>query len=337
MTKIYLIRHGEAEGNVFRRLQGRYDSMITPNGFRQIEALARRFEHIPVDAVYASDLTRTQLTSRAVWQPKHLPLHLEPRFREVGGGCWENLPFGWLEWSEPEKNDAFSHHPKSWHVEGSEPYEHYTGRFLTALDEVADAHEGQTVAIFSHGMVLRGSLQELFFGGDENAIAHCENTAVTCVTRENGKYTLEFLNDASHITPEISTLGRQMWWRGDGKKDFNMWFRDGTDADRPLLEKLNFQPEAGQKIRISQLGGDATGALAVRENRLEFFGLLPEFRGLGLSAQLLGESVALARAGGYPVLTAGRLPEDPAAARLLQKYGFAGNPPAASIDPKQQL
>ena len=40
MTDLYLIRHAEAEGNVFRRLQGQYDSMITANGMRQIAALA---------------------------------------------------------------------------------------------------------------------------------------------------------------------------------------------------------------------------------------------------------------------------------------------------------
>jgi bisphosphoglycerate-dependent phosphoglycerate mutase len=56
MTKIYLIRHAEAEGNLYRRAQGQYDSLITPRGELQIAALERRFEPIGVDAVYASDL-----------------------------------------------------------------------------------------------------------------------------------------------------------------------------------------------------------------------------------------------------------------------------------------
>ena len=40
MTTIYLIRHAEAEGNIFRRLHGQYNSNVTPNGMRQIAALA---------------------------------------------------------------------------------------------------------------------------------------------------------------------------------------------------------------------------------------------------------------------------------------------------------
>ena len=38
MTNIYLIRHAEAEGNLYRRIQGQYNSKITPLGEKQILA-----------------------------------------------------------------------------------------------------------------------------------------------------------------------------------------------------------------------------------------------------------------------------------------------------------
>lgn len=88
MTKIYLIRHAEAEGNIYRRMHGQYDSRITPNGMRQIAALEKRFEAIPVDACYASDLNRTCVTARAIYRAKGLPLRPDARFREVGVGRW---------------------------------------------------------------------------------------------------------------------------------------------------------------------------------------------------------------------------------------------------------
>ena len=43
MTTIYLIRHAEADGNLYRRAHGWYDSVITDRGYRQIAALAKRF------------------------------------------------------------------------------------------------------------------------------------------------------------------------------------------------------------------------------------------------------------------------------------------------------
>ena len=34
MTRIYIVRHAEAEGNLYRRIHGWYDSPITENGKR---------------------------------------------------------------------------------------------------------------------------------------------------------------------------------------------------------------------------------------------------------------------------------------------------------------
>lgn len=318
MTRIYLIRHAEAEGNVYRRLQGQYDSMITPNGFAQIRALARRFSEIPVDAIYASDLTRTCLTARAICDTKHLPLHTDRRLREMKVGVWENLPFGYLAHIEPEKHRDFSRRPDIWQVEGSETLAEYTGRFSAALDEIAQKHDGQTVAVFSHGMVLRGVLQTLFFPNDRNAVEHCENTAVSCVRYENGNYALELLNDASHISSEISTLGRQMWWRGDETKDFNLRYRDATPEDLPFLQSLGFPPQEGQRIRIALRSDTVVGAVATCRDELVFLGLAAEHRGIGLAPQLLGEAVSIARDGGFESLCLRRSTTE----KLFARYGF---------------
>ena len=42
MTTIYLIRHAEAEGNLYRIAQGQHDSNLTDRGWRQVEA--RQYE-----------------------------------------------------------------------------------------------------------------------------------------------------------------------------------------------------------------------------------------------------------------------------------------------------
>ena len=336
MTTLYLIRHAEAEGNVFRRLQGHYNAMITPNGRKQIAALARRFEDVPIDAVYASDLSRTCCTAGAIYLPKHLPLHKDPRFRELYCGCWENLPFGWLDHVDPERNHAFTRRPRDWYVDGSERFTDYTGRFLEAMGEVAERHDGQTVAIFSHGMVMRGVLQRLFFPEKDN-LGHSENTAVTKLVYENGTYRLEYLNDDSHIPYEISTLGRQEWWRGGDHRDFNMWYRDPAPEDDDLLRGLRC--ESGI-VRVSMIVDRPTGAVSLEllpdeTARLHGLALLPEHRGKGLSAQLLGEAVSIARAAGKRLLTLERLSDEPAAKRLFDEYGLTerGMPllPAADL------
>ena len=75
MTRIYLVRHAQSEGNLYRRAHGRYDSLVTPQGYAQLEALKRRFADIPVDVVYASPLFRTRTTAAAICGPKHIPMY----------------------------------------------------------------------------------------------------------------------------------------------------------------------------------------------------------------------------------------------------------------------
>ena len=36
MTTVYLIRHAEAEGNVYRRCHGQYDALLTTRAYEQL-------------------------------------------------------------------------------------------------------------------------------------------------------------------------------------------------------------------------------------------------------------------------------------------------------------
>lgn len=120
MTQIYLIRHAEAEGNLYRRIHGWYNSLITENGYRQIAALADRFRNIKIDAVYASDLFRTMTTARAVYEPKGLPLYTNVGLREVHMGWWEDHPWGEIARIDREELALFNATSPDWKVEGGE-------------------------------------------------------------------------------------------------------------------------------------------------------------------------------------------------------------------------
>ena len=225
MTEIYLVRHGEAEGNVFRRIHGQYDSLLTPRGLRQVKCVEKRFENIRVDACYSSDLTRTSLTARSIYVPKGLKLHRDPRFREVGLGEWEDLPFGWLDKFEPKEMWNFNNDPIHWTAPGAETFDDYTQRFLEGMEEAAQDHDGGTIAIFAHGAVIRGVLMRLFFGNDFSKLPYCDNTGVCKLTYEKGRFDREFVNDNSHLPEELSTFAMQRWWRSTGnREDVNFYY-----------------------------------------------------------------------------------------------------------------
>ena len=51
MTTLYLVRHAEAEGNVYRRCHGQYDSLPTHRAPAELACLAERCAEGPLDAV----------------------------------------------------------------------------------------------------------------------------------------------------------------------------------------------------------------------------------------------------------------------------------------------
>ena len=155
MTTIYLIRHAEAEGNLYRRIHGWYNSLITENGYRQIKALEERFRDIPVDAVYSSDLFRTMTTARAIYRAKNLPLHTIPGLRELNLGDWEDETFGKVRRMDPHQMDLFNRTDPKWEVENAENFFQLGDRLYDTVRRLAEKHPDQTIALFSHGMALR--------------------------------------------------------------------------------------------------------------------------------------------------------------------------------------
>ena len=221
-TKIYLIRHAEAEGNLYRRSQGQFNSNVTSLGRLQIAALAERFRGTELDALWSSDLYRTQSTAAAIQKyHQELPMQLDQRLREINVGVWEDTPWGNLAVDWPEEMEHFSHDPARWSVPGGEPYEEVRERMLAALRDIGAQLPGKTVAAISHGLAIRSVICFLLGVPSKRIgeVPYGDNTAVTLVTVEDGNVSLAWYNDASHLDDGgLSTYARQSWWRKSAEK-----------------------------------------------------------------------------------------------------------------------
>ena len=147
MTEIYIIRHAQAEGNLYRMMQGNWDGDVTPLGLRQIDALAERFRHVKIDALYSSDLYRTRVTASAITRWHSVPMQLDARLREIHMGSWETEFFGNLEYRCPEKLHEFIFEPDRFSLDGAETYAQVAHRTSEALREIAGNNPGRTVAV----------------------------------------------------------------------------------------------------------------------------------------------------------------------------------------------
>lgn len=288
MTTIYLIRHAEAEGNLCRRMHGQFDSNLTRNGLRQLSWLRKRFESVKLDACYCSDLTRAANTAQAVCDACGLEYRVDPGFREVGIGIWEDVPFGYLNTFHGLKMTQFGRDPVNWTVTGSETYRQYVTRFLESMEYAARRHDGGTIAIVSHSIVMRNALKVLF---PNESFSRSANTSVTCLVYDHGIYTAQYFNDSSHMDPAFCLHTRQKWWQQDGAQgDDTFWYQAGIQK----VEGLH--PTNSQYVYTVLEDHRPVGYVCISEEdtetgRLDYLGLTEAYRGYDLSVQLLGQAI----------------------------------------------
>lgn len=360
MTTIYIIRHAEAEGNLYRRVQGHYDGKITPRGRKQIAALAERFRDIKIDAIYASDLSRTQETAGAILKYHALPLHIDPRLKEVCMGVWENETWGDVEIEYPEQLAKFSSDPDEWQVEGSERFEHVGDRMLEVTHELAKKHEGETIALVSHGMAIR-ALHCRVLGvpsRDVKVVPHGDNTCVSLYTYENEKLVPQFRNDNSHLTEGLSTFSRQSWWKKDSGRDkINLRFAPlnlqkdaeyyikcytdswlcvygdelGFDSDVYLREAKRHSEKDEACVARAISDGESVGLVELDLERakadnacwISLFYLDEAHRGLDFGPQLLGYAANIATRKGFSRLRLSVSEDNEHAIGFYKHFGFA--------------
>ena len=302
MTRLYLIRHAEAEGNLYRIAHGHYDSLITERGYKQIAALRDRFADIHVDAVYASDLFRTRTTARAIYEPKGLTLHTTPAFREVGIGVWEGHTWQELAMTEPEELHRFNRDMRQWHVEGGETVEGVLTRYIPALQRIAEEYDGKTVAVFSHGTALRlvlGTLQGLTME-EINQTRHADNTAVSMLEYEKGQFRVIYRDDNSHLmASDLSTLARQAWWKDKRMAEKGEYYAPMTDRDRAVLNQHGGNvPSEGRVIAVRYEDEPIGGVQMLPGGVIGWYWLRPDWRGKRLGVPPLGQAVQYFRAQG---------------------------------------
>ena len=325
MTTIYIIRHAEAEGNRYRRIHGQYNSVVTARGWKQIAALARRFSNTHIDAVYSSDLTRTRMTASSIYKTHGLPLHTTTRLREVCMGVWEDEPWGEAEQKEPEQLYCFNYDPENWTVEGREDIYSLRERIKSVILDIAASHDGETVAVFTHGCAIRAFIS--YVKGDTpkqlKDTPYCDNTAVTMLNVENGDIRIVYDGDNTHLPQELSTFYKQHWWEDEDAMDRNnLWYRDyDPDSDADLYNACladtdicspdESVPAAdhGAKdhsVYIAMCEKSPAGIIELDTQRgsddgagwITFYYILPEYRRRQMSIQLIGQATSVFRAMG---------------------------------------
>ena len=156
-TKIFIVRHGQSQGNATHVYLGHTDLDLSELGKEQARLTAERLKNEKIDAVYSSDLLRAHNTALPHAAMRGLEVIDSKSFREVFIGDWEGMYV-------PDLKERY---PKEFMVEwvenfgtfrapNGESVQEATDRFYKEAERVARENEGKTILIASHAAVIRG-------------------------------------------------------------------------------------------------------------------------------------------------------------------------------------
>ena len=154
--RLYLVRHGQTDGNAEGRSQGRRDVPLNALGERQAAAVGARFASRPIVAVYASPLARCLATASAIAAPHGLPVGTDDRLVELDHGLLDGLSSAELRRDYPDvlaqwRGDA----ARDLVMPGGESMRQAQERFVAATEAIVARHPDGEVVVVSHNLATR--------------------------------------------------------------------------------------------------------------------------------------------------------------------------------------
>jgi broad specificity phosphatase PhoE len=169
-TTVFLARHGQSRWNRRKLVTGQLDPELAPEGQTQARDLALLLRDMPLSAVYASDLSRSRETARAVAEDHGLAVQVVPALRELHFGALQGR---FRDARDPEAAAlwrARKADPVGFRAPGGETFAELSTRVRPALRHILAAHPAGSVLIVGHRNTNRAILATLLDRTPEIAV-----------------------------------------------------------------------------------------------------------------------------------------------------------------------
>ena len=172
-TILYLVRHGETDWNVSRRIQGHSDVDLNEQGVLQAKRVGEHFREKTIHAIYSSDLRRARNTAARIARHFSREVAAHTSLRERCYGEWEGLTYEEIQARFANRDETSC---------GIESFEEMQQRAVRALTGLAQRHPGESIVVVSHGGLINSFLHYVTGGRQGTGITKIDNTGY-CVFR----------------------------------------------------------------------------------------------------------------------------------------------------------
>ncbi|MDO5301282.1 MAG: histidine phosphatase family protein [Tissierellia bacterium] len=177
--KIYMIRHGETEGNRKGFFADRYEP-LNDRGREQIRAAAQRAKELPLEQLITSPYVRTLETSKILNEQLQLPVTEDIGIREIHMGILEGHYFDEVYQLRRQELDYWMEDPRNRTLPEGESIDELLQRGRAFLEGARD----RTLYV-SHEAFIR-SVLSLVQGCDFIQARRVENGELVCLEQGPG-------------------------------------------------------------------------------------------------------------------------------------------------------
>ena len=211
MKKVYLIRHGESEGN-FSGLSQDASSTLTDTGKDQASFVANRIFKFDADVIISSSMVRAEQTAKIISDKINKPLEFSDLFveRRRPTEQYGLIKYKDLKWLEIEKQVKDNFDDPSFHYSDEETFYDLKYRAKKCFEFLESRNE-KNIIVVTHGMFLIILTAYAVLGEDLTGkecqkfmhVFHSSNTGLTIFRfdeeKENPCWRLDTWNDIAHI------------------------------------------------------------------------------------------------------------------------------------------
>ena len=205
-VELVLVRHGQSQayqdGQAFPLVDGHGDPPLSPHGETQAKLVCSRLAAEGIGAIYITTLRRTAQTAAPLAERCGLEMRVEPDLREIYLGEWEGgLYRKMVAEGHPTALRVFAE--ERWDViPGGEGQAAFAGRVGSAIERIVAAHQGERVAVFTHGGVI-GQVIAVASGSRPFPFNSADNASISRIASFDGRWLVRAFNDASHLADPV--------------------------------------------------------------------------------------------------------------------------------------
>ena len=197
--EIYVIRHGETDGNKEGIMQGWLDLPLNEFGRKLARDTGRALRGTHFDAAITSPLLRAKETAELLLSESEncdTPLTLDDRLKEVFAGEWEGKCFkpghpDEAALSEEARNALFGNPLEAPRYPGGESIRDVMARTQDFLRELVKEEKYERVLVSTHGCALRAMLNFLYPDPSDFWQGHIPyNCSISILDAHDGKVSL---------------------------------------------------------------------------------------------------------------------------------------------------